>query len=103
MYKLDFLFLVENANLRGGTEIQTINITHALIEANYRARVLSVVPYSGGDDVIVSFDLKSYRMYEKQKKNPINDLCAERFSDACLAKLLRVFIGRGSDAVSNGR
>lgn len=52
MYKLDFLFLVENANLRGGTEIQTINITHALIEANYRARVLSVVPYSGGDDVI---------------------------------------------------
>ena len=92
MYKLDFLFLVENANLRGGTEIQTINITHALIEANYRARVLSVVPYSGGDDVILSFDLKSYRMYEKQKKNPINDLCAERFSDACLAKLLRVFI-----------
>ena len=61
-------------------------------DRNYRARVLSVVPYSGGDDVIVSFDLKSYRMYEKQKKNPINDLCAERFSDACLAKLLRVFI-----------
>ena len=92
MYKLDFLFLVENANLRGGTEIQTINITHALIEANYRARVLSVVPYSGDDNVILSFDLKSYRIYEKQKKNPINDLCAERFSDACLAKLLRVFI-----------
>ena len=92
MYKLDFLFLVENANLRGGTEIQTINITHALIEANYRARVLSVVPYSGDDDVILSFDLKSYRIYEKWKKNPINDLCAERFSDACLAKLLRVFI-----------
>ena len=42
--------------------------------------------------MILSFDLKSYRMYEKQKKNPINDLCAERFSDACLAKLLRVFI-----------
>ena len=39
MYKLDFLFLVENANLRGGTEIQTINITHALIEANYRAKL----------------------------------------------------------------
>ena len=68
MYKLDFLFLVENANLRGGTEIQTINITHALIEANYRARVLSVVPYSGDDDVILSFDLKSYRIYEKWKK-----------------------------------
>ena len=67
MYKLDFLFLVENANLRGGTEIQTINITHALIEANYRARVLSVVPYSGDDDVILSFDLKSYRIYKKQK------------------------------------
>ena len=63
-----------------------------LIEANYRARVLSVVPYSGDDNVILSFDLKSYRIYEKQKKNPINDLCAERFSDACLAKLLRVFI-----------
>lgn len=92
MYKLDFLFLVENANLRGGTEIQTINITHALIEANYRARVLSVVPYSGDDDVILSFDLKSYRIYKKQKKNPINDLYAERFSDAYLAKLLRVFI-----------
>lgn len=92
MYKLDFLFLVENANLRGGTEIQTINITHALIEANCRARVLSVVPYSGDDDVILSFDLKSYRMYEKQKKNLINDLCAERFSDGCLTKLLQVFI-----------
>ncbi len=78
MYKLDFLFLVENANLRGGTEIQTINITHALIEANYRARVLSVVPYSGDDDVILSFDLKSYRIYKKQKKNPINDLCNSR-------------------------
>jgi len=92
MYKLDFLFLVENANLRGGTEIQTINITHALIEANYRARVLSVVPYAGDDDVILSLDLKSYQIYEKWKQNPINNLCAERFSDSYLAKLLRVFI-----------
>lgn len=91
MYKLDFLFLVANANLRGGTEIQTINISHALIEAGYRVKVLSIVPYDGNDKTILSFEFHLYQRYEKKTQSLPNKLCADYFSDKYLAKLLRTF------------
>lgn len=92
MNKLDFLFLIFDINLRGGTEIQTLNITQSLNEFGYRARILSIVPYNGEDNTILSLNFKTYKKYENIEHNPINKICFNIKSNNYLAKVLHSYI-----------
>lgn len=44
---MSILFVIENANLHGGTEIQSFNLLHALRAVGEDVWLLSLVPYEG--------------------------------------------------------
>lgn len=92
MNNLDFLFLISDINLRGGTEIQTLNITQALNEAGYQAKILSITPYNGKDSTILSFDLRTYKTYQKIKQSFINKISCNIILNHYLAKILHTVI-----------
>lgn len=92
MNELDFLFLIFDINLRGGTEIQTLNITQTLNEFGYQAKILSIVPYHGEDSTILSLNSNVYGKYRKLKEKKINKICFNIKSDHYLAKILYSYI-----------
>lgn len=92
--KVNFLFLIENINLRGGTEIQTLNITHALNEAGYSAKILSITPYNSKDRYILSLPTEIYDIYVKRKHQIANKIFCDIISDHYLAIKLCTIISQ---------
>ena len=51
-----YVFLIEDLNLLGGTEIQTINVANGLNSIGVPAIILSLNKYEGDCEYVVSFD-----------------------------------------------
>ena len=52
---VDVLIFIYNVNLRGGTEIMALNLMKAMNSSNMQCRILSLVPYQGNNENILSF------------------------------------------------
>lgn len=86
---IDILYIVENANLRGGTEILTFNLVHALLEKRINASILSIIPYTGNDKNVISLNEKDYICWKKYETAIWNKLAFNIFSDRYLCSLIR--------------
>ena len=64
---MDILFILENANLRGGTEILTFNLLHALRAVEKDVWVLSLEPYRGSDEHVLSLSPEEYSKWKSEK------------------------------------
>lgn len=89
---MDILFVVEDANLRGGTEILTFNLVHSLNTGGANVRVLSLVPYQGDDDGVISLSDSEYRKWSNLRNSFLDKLSFCLFSDFVLRKILRAKI-----------
>lgn len=89
---MDILFVVEDANLRGGTEILTFNLVHSLNIGGANVRVLSLVPYQGDKSGVISLSDSEYRRWSICRNSFLDKLCFCLFSDFVLRKILRAKI-----------
>lgn len=89
---LDILFVVEDANLKGGTEILTFNLVHSLNTSGANVRVLSLVPYQGDGSSVISLSDSEYRKWSNLRNSFLDKLCFCLFSDFVLRKILRAKI-----------
>jgi len=89
MQDIDFLFIIANVNLRGGTEIQTLNLTQILNETGYRAIIFSITPYEGKHEWIISLNNFQYTKYVKKERSILNKLAGNYFSDSYLNEILK--------------
>lgn len=85
---MDILFILENANLRGGTEILTFNLLHALSEEGRDVRVLSLESYKGSDENVLSLSLEEYSKWKSEASSIINKLSFSIKSDRILRSIL---------------
>jgi len=83
---MKILYLLADANLRGGTEILTFNLVHALNANGQSATILSVAPYVGVDANVVSLGAKAHGLYRRLAAFPLNKLLGSVFSDAFLRR-----------------
>lgn len=85
---MDILFLVENANLRGGTELLTIKLMHALQAAGKECKILSITPCSGDDDIL-SLSQEEYRYWQGKATSILNKMTFCKGSDRFMERLIR--------------
>lgn len=85
---MSILFVVENANLQGGTEILTFNLLHSLRAVGEDACALSLVPFEGEDPNILSLSLEDYYRWKKVASSFGDKLLFSRRSDRILRELL---------------
>lgn len=85
---MDILYLVENANLRGGTEILTFNLMHALRAEGKDCRILSLVQYEGEEEHVISLSEDEYALWKNKSESIINKLTFCVGSDKALRSLL---------------
>lgn len=86
---IDILFILENANLRGGTEILTFNLMYALRGAGQDVYILSIIPYAGSEPHVLSFTDKKFRKWSGLNGMLWNKLTFYIVSDHCLCSILR--------------
>ena len=89
---MSILFVIENANLRGGTEIQSLKLLHALRAAGEDVWHLSLVPYEGEDEHVLSLSEEEYTQWTRTTNKIWNKLTFSIFSDCILRKILRKII-----------
>lgn len=89
---MSILFVIENANLRGGTEIQSLNLLHALRAAGEDVWLLSLVPYEGEDEHVLSLSKEEYAKWMGIASKIWNKLSFSILSDYVLRKTLRNII-----------
>lgn len=85
---MTILYLVDNANLLGGTEILTFNLLHSLRNAGVDAWVLSIVPYRGDDPNVLSLSINEYRHWTEVSATVSNKLLFSIKSDQILRRIL---------------
>lgn len=85
---MDILFILENANLRGGTEILTFNLLHALRAEVKDVRVLSLEHYKGSDDHVLSLSQDEYSQWKSSASSIANKLFFSIKSDRLLRTIL---------------
>lgn len=85
---MDILFIVENANLQGGTEILTFNLMHALQNDGVDSCILSINPYIGKDKNVYSLSDFEYKKWAKKSKSIINKIFINSLSDKYLKSIL---------------
>lgn len=85
---MDILFVIEDANLRGGTEILTFNLEHSLNARGANVKILSLVPYQGDEDGVISLSNSEYKRWSICRKSILDKLCFCLFSDFVLRKIL---------------
>lgn len=85
---MDILFLVEDANLRGGTELMTIKLMRALQAAGKDCKTLSIMPYTGDDDIL-SLSQEEYSYWLGKATCILNKLTFCKGSDRVLEQLIR--------------
>lgn len=86
----DALFIIENANLQGGTEILTFNLMQALRRIGKDVYVFSVVPYTGSSDYVLSLSQDDYGKWQTCKEKIWNKLSFSIYSDRILNNILRL-------------
>lgn len=86
---MNTLFVIENANLRGGTEIQSLNLLHALRAAGEDVWLLSLIPYEGEDEHVLSLSEEEHSKWTRTANKIWNKLTFSIFSDCILRKILR--------------
>ena len=91
---MEFLFIVENANLHGGTEILTFNLLHALRNKGKDSLILSINPYHGDDEHVLSLTDNEYDEWKRIYDSMINKILLNKFSDNFLKKILKDKIRR---------
>lgn len=87
---MQILYIVENANLRGGTEILTFNLMHALCADGIDCKILSIIPYTGDDDNVISLTEEEYNRWSAKADSIINKLTFYKSSDRVLECILRM-------------
>lgn len=85
---MNILFIVENANLHGGTEILTFNLLHSLRAAGLEACVLSLVPFEGKNPNVLSLSSEEFSRWKKVASSLGDKLLLSRKSDRILRNLL---------------
>lgn len=85
---MKLLFVVENANLNGGTEILTFHLLSALRAAREDVYVLSIVPYVGKEPYVLSLSEDEYYKWRNISLSLNNKLLFSTQSDRVLRKIL---------------
>lgn len=91
---MKILFFVENANLRGGTEILTFNLLSALRDAGKDVYVLSLVPYVGNNPYVLSLGDSEYSQWRSTNLSLINKLSFSIPSDRVLRRILNDIVNK---------
>ena len=72
----DVIIFIHNINLRGGTEIMALNLMNAMNSSDLNCRILSLIPYKGNDEHILSFHQSAIKHYLQIAASPICKLFA---------------------------
>lgn len=91
---MDFLFIVEDANLRGGTEIQTFNLMSAICDRGKDSMILSLTPYKGNDSHVLSLTETEYKRWSSKSGSLLDRLSFRAYSDLFLRKTFRDYAER---------
>ena len=83
-----YVFFIEDLNLLGGTEIQTINVVNGLNSIGVPAIILSLNKYEGDCKYVVSFDNVEQDAYRQVFESVKNKFSINKMSDAYLRKVL---------------
>ena len=86
---MNILFIVEDANLHGGTEILTFNLLEALSMDGIVCKILSLVPYKGECKNVVSLSQNDYNKWNSVRNSFINHISFGCYSDRILKEILR--------------
>lgn len=85
---IDALIFIYNVNLRGGTEIMALNLMKAMNSLNLQCRILSLIPYQGKDENILSFRQFALSQYLQIAESQVYKLFAPLKSLHVLKSLL---------------
>lgn len=85
---INILFVVADANLKGGTEILTFNLVNALHDRGLDVNILSLVPYAGNNPLVVSLSVEEYGKWNTVSRNAWNKLFFNIAADRCLRNIL---------------
>lgn len=83
---MKILFLVSDANCKGGTEILAFNLLHELNRCGLECKLLSRWVYKGDDPDVISMPADKAAEYGRLANSPLDKLCGHRFSDAFIKK-----------------
>lgn len=83
------LFIVADANLRGGTEILTFNLAKAFHDRGLDVNILSIKPYAGNNPLVVSLSGEEYGRWNAVSRNAWNKLFFNIAADRCLRNILK--------------
>lgn len=86
------LILINNMNLRGGTEIMADNLMRAFNDNQIQCQILSIVPYNGSTNNILSIDDFFYKKYIKVKSNYINKIFRIKHKSKILNHIIQNYI-----------
>lgn len=86
---INILFVVADANLKGGTEILTFNLVNALHDRGLDVNILSLVPYAGNNPLVVSLSVEEYGKWNTVSRNAWNKLFFNIAADRCLRNILK--------------
>lgn len=84
----DVIIFIHNINLCGGTEIMALNLMEAMNSSDLKCRILSLIPYKGDDENILSFHQSAVKPYLQIAKSPIYKLLAPQKHSHILKNLL---------------
>lgn len=89
---IDVIIFIHNINLRGGTEIMALNLMKAMISSGIECRILSLIPYDGDDENILSFHNSAVKRYRQTCESPIYKLFAPQKHLRLLKSLLESIV-----------
>lgn len=82
------LFVVSDANSRGGTEILAYHLLHKLNEIGIECYLISRYYYQGDNPMVLSFSESECEQLKKLASNPFNKLSGNKSYDALLQRFL---------------
>ena len=88
MNLMRILFVVSDANSRGGTEILAYNLLHELNRKGYDCFLLSRFLYKGDNDRVISFTKSEFQKWQSLNNNPLNKFSGLALSDSFFSKLV---------------
>lgn len=84
------LFIISDANCKGGTEHLAFNLLYELNKINgFECRLFSRFRYLGSDPHVLSLSENDFRKWERLNVNPINKITGSAISDAFLRKRIK--------------
>lgn len=85
---MKILFIVSDANCRGGTEILAFNLLHELNKRGVESWLLSRYIYKGENPKVISFTEDEFKVWSFLNNFPINKLLGSLFSDLYFRKII---------------